>query len=337
MRFSFLKEACEAWEDLLVIGKTIERDTGNYHILGMTCGDATKLYVIEPYAQGAYARRKRTGARTHRRLEKELPEQAFSYLHCSDFYLGQQRLCVSGGTAQPMGDASQEYGMLQLFFAMLRAGWRIPPWLECADWGNLQLVILEIARKKKLPHYSPEMQITIRHRASYVRHLLEKTVTLQVGKSRSFCFMDEAHNPVQCYINAVTLIDPWQAMQDQLAQLAAGGKASPEQLRTAEQQCAAALAQSCPRGARYVGVEYECSRDISLQFYAKAYLKASPAPSKAQDAFLMMRLTPEQKTGAHGLMLRGCVLQTPVPPDTAKIPAEAFCYFEKTEAWEETV
>ena len=133
MRFSFLKEACEAWDDLLVIGKTIERDTGNYHILGMTSGDETKLYVIEPYAQGAYARRKRTGARTHRRLEKELPEQAFSYLHCSDFYLGQQRLCVSGGTAQPMGDASQEYGMLQLFFAMLRAGWRIPPWLECAD------------------------------------------------------------------------------------------------------------------------------------------------------------------------------------------------------------
>ena len=227
--------------------------------------------------------------------------------------------------------------MLQLFFAMLRAGWRIPPWLECADWGNLQLVILEIAQQKELPHYSPEMQITIRHRAAYIRHLLEKTVTLQVGKSRSFCFMDEAHNPVQCYINAVTLIDPWQAMQDQLARLAAAGKASPEQLRAAEQQCAAALAQSCPKGARYVGIEYECSRDISLQFYAKAYLKASPPSPKGQDAFLMMRLTPEQKTGNHGLMLRGCVLQTPVPPDTEKIPAEAFCYFEKTEAWEETV
>ena len=230
MRFSFLKEACEAWDNLLVIGKTIERDTGNYHILGMTCGDATKLYVIEPYAVGAYARPKRTGARTHRRLEKELPEQVFSYLHCSDFYLGQQRLCISGGTAQPMGDASQEYGMLQLFFAMLRAGWRIPPWLDCADWGNLQLVILEIAQQKELPRYSPEMQITIRHRASYVRHLLEKTVTLQVGKSRSFCFADEAHNPVQCYINAVTLIDPWKSTQDQLARLAAAGKASPEQL-----------------------------------------------------------------------------------------------------------
>ena len=142
---------------------------------------------------------------------------------------------------------------------------------------------------------------------------------------------------MQCYINAVTLIDPWKSTQDQLARLAAAGKASPEQLRAAEQQCAAALAQSCPKSARYVGIEYECSRDISLQFYAKAYLKASPPSPKGQDAFLMMRLTPEQKTGAHGLMLRGCVLQTPVPPDTAKIPAEAFCYFEKTEAWEETV
>ena len=178
-----------------MIGKTIERDTGNYHILGMTSGDETKLYVIEPYAQGAYAHRKRTGARTHRRLEKELPEQAFSYLHCSDFYLGQQRLCVSGGTAQPMGDASQEYGMLQLFFAMLRAGWRIPPWLECADWGNLQLVILEIAQQKELPHYSPEMQITIRHRASYVRHLLEKRLRCRLAKAAPFALRTKRTTP----------------------------------------------------------------------------------------------------------------------------------------------
>lgn len=50
-----------------------------------------------------------------------------------------------------------------------------------------------------------------------------------------------------------------------------------------------------------------------------------------------MRMKPDQDTGIHGLALKGCGLQTPVAPDTEKIPAELFCYFEKAGEWEETV
>ena len=53
--------------------------------------------------------------------------------------------------------------------------------------------------------------------------------------------------------------------------------------------------------------------------------------------FLLMRLKPDQETGIHGLPLKGCVMQTPLSPDTAKISAELFLYHEKADAWTETV
>ena len=52
---------------------------------------------------------------------------------------------------------------------------------------------------------------------------------------------------------------------------------------------------------------------------------------------LGMRLKPDRATGTHGLPLRGSVIETAVPPDTVKIPAELFFAFEKVEEWEEQV
>ena len=53
--------------------------------------------------------------------------------------------------------------------------------------------------------------------------------------------------------------------------------------------------------------------------------------------FSVMSLKPDKETGIHGLPLKGCAIQTPVSPDTAKMPAELFLYLEKLPEWEETV
>ena len=50
-----------------------------------------------------------------------------------------------------------------------------------------------------------------------------------------------------------------------------------------------------------------------------------------------MRLKPDKEIGTHNLPLKGSVIQTPVSPNTFKIPAELFLYFEKVETWTETV
>lgn len=87
----------------------------------------------------------------------------------------------------------------------------------------------------------------------------------------------------------------------------------------------------------YIGIEYECSKDISLQFYSKEFLKSCPEERSGSAALFMMRLKPDKELGTHNLTLKGCVIQTAVPPDTSKIPAELFLYFEKVDAWEERV
>ena len=80
----------------------------------------------------------------------------------------------------------------------------------------------------------------------------------------------------------------------------------------------------------YVGIEYECSKDMSLQFYSKEYLRSRPEEHRGSSALLGMRLKPDRATGTHGLPLRGSVIETAVPPDTVKIPAELFFAFEKS-------
>ena len=87
----------------------------------------------------------------------------------------------------------------------------------------------------------------------------------------------------------------------------------------------------------YIGIEYECSKEIQLQFYSKEFLKSVPETHGGSSTFLLMRVKPDKKIGTHGLPLRGCVIQTPVSPDTTIIPAELFSYLEKAEGWEEIV
>ena len=72
-------------------------------------------------------------------------------------------------------------------------------------------------------------------------------------------------------------------------------------------------------------------------FYSKEYLKSCPESHSGSSSFLLMRLAPDKETGIHNLPLKGCVIQTPVSPDTYKIPAELFLYLEKQKEWTETI
>lgn len=335
MNFSILSDWHKKWKDILVIGKTIERDSGKYHIVGMTLSDEAKLYIIEPFDKRKPASRK--GCRSHRRILKEHEGRNCCYLHCSDFYLGDKKLHVQGGTGGSLEYSLEDYGTIQLFLDMLSAGWRVPEWLKDTDWDDLQLVTIDIADLESLPVYSPDMPITITHSPDPARHILEKTVTLNVGKSRSLSFTDDYGDNVQCHINNVTLIDVWKDTEKELSNPKLAERFSPEQLEQARKQSYHALDQCCPKGMCYIGIEYECSKNYDLVFHSKQYLKSRPETHQGSSHFLLMHLKPDQKTGTHGLALKGCVIQTPVSPDTSKIPAELFLYYERINKWTETV
>ena len=335
MNFSFLEGFHTTWRDILVIGKTIERDNQKYHIVGMTLSDEAKLYIIEPYTETESPRKR--GVCNIRKMLKAHDVPDTSYLHCSAFYLGNKKMQTQGGCGGPLMYSKDDYGTIQLFFDMMSAGWEVPEWLKDEDFDNIQLVTITIAGLNKLPKYSPEMPITIVHEPSFNKYLLEKTITLHVGKSRSFSFTDHCGDMVQCHINNVTLIDVWKDTEKQFADPKLTERFSPEQIQQAKEHSYAALEQSCPKGMCYVGLEYECSKNLDLIFYSKQYLSSRPQEQKGSSTFFLMRLKPDQKTGAHGLPLKGCMIQTPLSPDTTIIPAELFLYHERIEGWTETV
>ena len=337
MSFLRLEAVHKMWNDVLVIGKTIERDSKKYHIVGMTSGDETKLYIIEPYSEPENYSQEIKGIRNQRKIQKGHKEDEVCYLHCSDFYLGEQRLQVQGGSGSSLRYLTGDYEVIKLFLDFLRAGWVIPEWLKNEEWYNLQLVTLRIADMENLPEYLPGMPITIKHSPNYIQHILEKTVTLNVGKSRSFSFVDNYGDQVQCFINNVTLIDVWKDADKQFSDPKYTERVSEEQLQEIKDQYYKSLEQSCPKGMCYIGVEYECSKDINLQFYSKEFLKSVPIPQQGSSSFLMMRLKPEKDVGTHNLPLKGNVILTAVSPDTSKIPAELFLYIEKVDGWEENV
>ena len=335
MNFSILSYFHKKWQDILVIGKTIERDDRKYHILGMTLSDEAKLYIIEPYDKQEPISRK--GVHNYRQRLKEYEGRSCCYLHCSEFSLGGERLRTQGGMGSSLEYSTEDYGTIQLFLNMISAGWIVPEWMKNTDWADLQLVTLNIANMEKLPNYSPDMPITITHSPDSTQHILEKTVTLNVGKSRSFSFTDDCGDNVQCHINNVTLIDVWKDTEEEFSDPKLAESFSPEQLEQARKHSYDTLEECCPKGMCYIGIEYECSKNYDLVFHSKQYLKSRPETRQGSARFLLMHLKPDQETGTHGLPLKGCVIQTPVSPDTSKIPAELFLYNERINAWTETV
>lgn len=70
MKLLYLEDVHKMWDDILVIGKTIERDDKKYHIVGMTLADEAKMYIIEPYSEPENCRNKIKGVRTQRKILK---------------------------------------------------------------------------------------------------------------------------------------------------------------------------------------------------------------------------------------------------------------------------
>ncbi|MCM1047201.1 MAG: hypothetical protein NC433_02100 [Clostridiales bacterium] len=337
MQFSWLEGVSKKWKDILVIGKTIERDGKKYHIIGMTMEEDARLYIIEPYEE--QKRRNLQTKRTQRMLLKEHETKSFSYLHCREFRIGNKKLRIQGGSGGAL--IPENYEEIKLFLDMMDAGWNVPEWLKNEEWDRLQLVTLRIDNIKRLPKYSPDMPITVKHGPDWEKHLLNraKTITLEIGKPLSFRFTAHDGEKVQCHINNVTLIDVWEDAGKQFSDAKSKYRErfTKEQLQEIERHYYEALEQNCPKGMCYIGIEYECSRDINLQFYSKDYLESYPESHNGSASFVMMRLKPDKKKGTHGMLLKGYAVATPFPPDTTTASVELLFYMEKTEGWEECV
>ncbi len=335
MNFSILQDVHKKWRDLRVIGRTAEHNGQKRHIIGMTLEDNTaRIYILEPADEPPAPAKKKT--RTHRQSLKACDNASDSYLDCREFHIGGRTFQVQSGCGSPLRYLSGSYAEIQIFFDMMRAGWTAPAWLQHMDWDDLQLLTLTVGGiVRRLPKCASDTPITIIHRPRPDRHILEKTLTLQVGHRRSFTFTDHLGDKVTCRIRNVELIDMRNEFEISLNNPKYTRRMTPEQLWQIQTDCLRILDEHCPKGMLYASVDYECSKDLTLQFYAKSYLNSRLEDHRNRSVGFFMG----NKAGysAHDPLLRSCLLQTPFSPDTTIIPAELFCYIPKAEPWTETV
>ena len=106
---------------------------------------------------------------------------------------------------------------------------------------------------------------------------------------------------------------------------------SEEQLEQMKEQLFGALADICPQGKCFPVIEYECTQEVSLQFFDKEYLDGVEAPKGNSATSLLMRAKLQSEVGSHGLKMRTCIIQSPMEKAVKQINAELFSYTEVTQ------
>lgn len=322
----------DKWNEILVIGRTIERENNKYHIFGITIDEEAKLYIIEPYREIEEQKpRRKQNQRTMLRMQHG--EEA-CYQNCRKIYFGNKKLLVFGASSTCL-----KYTEYEIIFDLMDAGWNVPEWLKYEDWGQLQLVTLELESMNKLPKYTLDMLIVIKHQPMSKKHILKKTktVTLRTGKKSAFSFMDSYGDRVQCYINDVALIGVWKDTQDRFDDSRYREHLTQEQIEQMKTSCLEVLEKNCPKGKYFIEFEYECSKEINLQLYTKEYLNSNPESNNGSSTSLIMMTKSDKKLGTHSLPLMSSVLQTPVQAEVKEVKVELVYYMEKVNAWEEVI
>jgi len=157
-------------------------------------------------------------------------------------------------------------------------------------------------------------------------HQVEKPITLVVGEDyqEAIAFHDKATGEEHWVrINRVYLSDIWEEMSKVFSHPKLQEQMDPEAITRMRSDFEIKFQEVCPRGMYYPVIEYECEDDISLQFFSKAFLDASPLHKASNMGFIVR---PDQSSGILGHKLKAAVIQEPVPADTTTIEAELFQY-----------
>ena len=338
MNFENLSEMVRMhqYEEVKIIGRDVCTHGKNYHFAAMVRnGDVMQVYVLELVEPRR--RWNPEGDRTMRQQMKGTVSASTAFIN--QLKTGGQ---VLQGTTAQGSSLNQEDTQLLLFFAKLMdMGWKLPqdsPFGQ-ADWSCVECCISSFqVPSEKLPEWEngclsavwgPQMQ----------QHAIEKPVLLEIedetaqprshAKELAFSISDDSGRLQEgvCYINSVRRVDVWKQDEKRYADPEYKKRVleymTPEAFEDMKKQSARILEQSCPRGMYFLCVEYECTLDYNLQFYASDYLESAPE-HKASASAIMFHAKPESDKGMHGLELKAAIIQMPVSADETQIWAELF-------------
>lgn len=337
MNFKELQQAEKKYDELMVIGKNIEKQGRIYHIAGMTRHEKQAvLYVLEQenFEENEIEESKAQKESTNRMNMKNRSENSY-FFDIEELKIGNDIYLVKTASSGCLG--ADNYEKLLLFSDMLRAGWKAqdsPFW--SVDWDQLMLteIVFEIQRDQ-LPAWQGEISVKLHRR--YKTYFVEQPVCLTVGEETEIEFVLEDGRKGICYINKVSPVDVWKEQEEQFQNPKYLERVTKEELEEMKQKFFSCLEQDCPRGMCYLGIEYECNIEGNIVFYDSAFLDAGPRIHNGSAASLMILLRPDEPVGKHGYPNHGCMIQTAVPPDVQKLSAELFQFLELLPEKEELI
>lgn len=330
-----LREA--SYDEVKVIGKDIEIDGRYAHIIGMTLKDKQAfVYALELVERSDAVEEifQSVTDRTHRQQMKDSyeSEMNIAFLRVKEFHSNGKVYEVAGASSSKADNCNMADHML-FYIKMRENGWKMPEEspLYTADWSCLQMSVIELSDEmEELPDWGMDLEVV--KDSDSKTEILEIPVTLICGENSVISFDLGDGTQAECYINKICLKDVWADHERRFADEEYINRllehVSVEELQKMKEQCEEALLMECPRGKCYMLVEYECSKEVALNFYAASYLDSKPQVHSGSATSLLIMHRPQAKVGTHGLKLRGCVIQTPIESNATSLEAELFSYTE---------
>ena len=341
------------FDEIKVIGKEVEKNGRPYHIIGMTLKEKrATVYVLEQmshfgeeecFEEGCFE--ERTPRSTLKRSIEEREDSSF-FMHIREFQTSEKNeekvvYEVESASSGPIKNSDYCEAML-LFMRMREKGWSIPKESVFYEMGWDCLNLTEIQLRNEfatLPEWTTNMQVLVD--CVPESGTIELPIQLECGKAYELPFQLENGILATCYINTVYWMDVWaeeeKRFSDPVYRERLLQHVSEEQLEQMKEQFFTTLEQHCPKGQGSMVLEYECTEEVSLAFYAKDSLDVIEESKEGGASALLMRVKPDRETGTHGLKLRGCVIQKPLEAYTQTLEAELFSYSKLIQKQVETL
>lgn len=335
-----------AYDDIKVIGKDAELDGNSVHIIGMTLKDE-KAYVYGLELKKTSDEEEdciQAGRDQTRRQEFKdncANESDIAFMRIREFHSNGKIYETAGASSSLIEKHNMAETML-LFLSMREKGWKVPedsPFYE-PFWECLYLTVVELRDEvEALPDWDKNLEIVVDHHSKTVILEIPCMLTCSEAPVIPFCLADGTQ--AECYINKVCPEDIWADHERRFADpeyiKRMSAYVSEQELQEMKAHVEEALIRVCPRGKCFMLVEYECSADVSVNFYAASYLNSKPQVQEGSATSLLMTHRPDAENGTHGLKLRGCIIQTPVERDAVSLDAELFSYTELVKQYTEKV
>lgn len=181
----------------------------------------------------------------------------------------------------------------------------------------------------RLPSVSKKSEIILKHGDTYRDILIEKPVTLEVGKDYTEkIYFDVEGKKHWIFINSVQPYNILEKMVEQFQDPRYLEHYTQEALNEIVQDITKNIKESCPEGKCFILVEYESNNDESIRLFSKDWLDRIPSRSNHCTAFFV-RPDSDKPLGKLGRSLKVELIAEPFEQDIKSIEAEIFSSFKR--------